>query len=167
MGYEALVGFNYWSLIAQICNLLLQVYLFKRFLFQPVKKILVKRQEEVDALQQSANEANEKAQLAQNSYETQLSQAREEAASLVKSATAAAQQRGDEIVRQAKAEAASIKEKASADIAQEKKKVLNEIKNDISGIAMEIAAKVVEKEIDDQDQQALIEQFIGKLGEEA
>jgi len=95
-----------------------------------------------------------------------LAQAREEAAGLLKTATATAQQRGDEIVRQAKAEAASIKEMASADIAQEKKKVLNQIKNDISGIAMEIASKVVEREVKPSDHEDLVEQFIERLGDQ-
>ena len=44
---------------------------------------------------------------------------------------------------------------------------MNEIKDDISNIAMEIATKVVQKELTGQDQTALIEEFIGKLGDDA
>lgn len=166
MGYEALVDFQYWTFIAQICNLLIQMYLFKRFLFQPVKKILAQRQQEVEGLQKSTAEANEQAQLARSQYEKSLTQAKEEAAGLVATATANAQRRSEDIVRQAKEEAASLRQKASSDIAQEKKKAMNDMKDDISQIAMELASKVVEREINAQDQQQLIEEFIGKLGEE-
>ena len=48
MNYQSLVEFQYWTVIGQICNLLLQMYLFKRFLFKPIKDILAKRQSEVD-----------------------------------------------------------------------------------------------------------------------
>ena len=167
MGYETLVDFQHWTFVAQICNLLIQAYLFKRFLFQPIKKILAKRQEEVDALQKSTMQANEEAQLARTEYESHLAQAKQEAAELVRTATAHAQKRSDAIVQEAKEEAAALKEKASAEIAQEKRKVMNEIKDDISDMAMEIASKVVEKELKPQDQEKLIEEFIGKLGEDA
>ena len=59
------------------------------------------------------------------------------------------------------------KEKAAADIEQEKKRALNEVKDTISGLAMEIASKVVEREINDKDHQALVDEFIEKIGESA
>lgn len=164
--YETLVSFSHWNFIAQILNLLIQVYLFKRFLFQPVQKILAQRQEEVDALEQSTSEANRKALAARDEYESHLSQAKQEAAELMRTSKQQAQRQGEAIVQQAKQEAASLRERASADIAREKKQAMNEIKDDISGIAVQIAEKVVEKELTPQDQTALIEEFIGKLGDE-
>ena len=47
MDYQSLVNFDYWTLIAQLCNFGIQLLLFKRFLFEPVKKILEKRQAEL------------------------------------------------------------------------------------------------------------------------
>ena len=85
----------------------------------------------------------------------------------MRTATATAQQRGEEIVRQAKQEAGHLKEKAEAEIAQERKKARNEVKNEISGIAMEIASKVVEREINEKDHRDLVEEFIEKMGEKA
>jgi len=58
-----------------------------------------------------------------------------------------------------------MRDKARADIAQERKKALNEIKNDISGIAIDIASKVTEREIDEKQHEALIEDFIQKMGD--
>ena len=36
MSFQSLVELAPWTTIAQICNLLLQMYLFKRFLFKPI-----------------------------------------------------------------------------------------------------------------------------------
>jgi F-type H+-transporting ATPase subunit b len=165
VGVQDLVDIAPWTIIAQICNLLLQVYLFKRFLFEPVKKIVQKRQDEVNEIYDSAAEADKQAKIAKDEYETMLASAKNEAADIVQSATLDAQQRSDEIVRVAKDEAATLKKKASADIERERRKALNEVKDDISGIALDIAEKVVEKEISAKDQQALIEDFIQKMGE--
>lgn len=165
MDHQSLVTVVPWTIIAQICNLFLQIYLFKRFLFKPVQAIMQKRQDEVNKIYDTANDAQASANEAKEKYEALLSSAKVEAAELVRSATATAQKRGDAIVREAKDEAASIREKANSDIAREKKKALNDIKNDISGIAMSIAEKVVEKEINEKDQEAIIASFIDNIGE--
>ena len=57
------------------------------------------------------------------------------------------------------------KQKAEADIAQERKKAVNEVKDEIGGIAMEIASKVVEREISEKDHKDLIDEFIKNVGE--
>ena len=166
MDVQSLVDIAPWTVIAQICNLLLQALLFKKFLFNPVRKIIKERQEQVNRVYDDAAEAEKSAKESKDSYEEMLSQAKTEASELVRNAAASAQHRSDEIVRQAQEEAAGMKEKAEADIAQEKKKALNEVKDEISGIAMEIASKVVEKEIDEKDHEALVEEFIDKIGED-
>lgn len=167
MDYQSLITVAPWTFIAQILNLLLQAYLFKRFLFQPVKKILAKRQQEINGLYTEAEEAKSAAELAKSDYEARLSTAAEAAEAVAQRTIQSAKQRSDAMVRSAQEEASAIKEKASRDIAQEKKKALNEVKDEISGIAMEIASRVVEKEIREQDHQALVEEFIEKIGEKA
>ena len=84
---------------------------------------------------------------------------------IVREATLRAQNREEEILRKASAEADAIRDKAIADIAQEKKKAVNDAKNEISGLAMAIAGKVVERELTDDDQSALIDRFIQDLGD--
>lgn len=167
VGVQDLVDIAPWTLIAQICNLLIQVILFKKFLFEPVRNIIQKRQDEVNQVYESAAAADEKAQLAKADYEKQLTTAKEQAVQIVTSAAAEAQQRSDQLVHEAKTEASALKAKASADIERERRKALNDAKDDISGIALDIAEKVVEKEINEKDQRALIEEFIQKMGEES
>ena len=58
-----------------------------------------------------------------------------------------------------------VKQKAEADIAQERKKAVNEVKDEIGGMAMEIASKVVEREIKEADHKDLIDEFIKNVGE--
>ena len=165
MDFQQLVTIAPWTLILQICNLLLQMYLFKRFLLKPVQKILAERQALTNADLDAAAAAREEAENAKVEYEQSLAGAKEEAAALVRTATQTAQNRSEQIILEAKEEAAAIRAKASSDIAQERKNAVNAIKNDISGIAVSIASKVVEKEIDEKDHEALIQDFIDQMGE--
>ena len=58
-------------------------------------------------------------------------------------------------------------DKANADIAMEKKKAVNDAKDEISEIALAIAEKVVGRELNAADQEALVDAFIRELGEQA
>ena len=65
---------------------------------------------------------------------------------------------------EARAQAAALKQKAEADIAQERKKAVNEVKDEIGGIAMEIASKVVEREISEKGPQGPDRRIYQKRG---
>lgn len=165
MEFQQLVAVMPWTIILQICNLLLTIWLFKKFLLKPVQKILQQRQEMVNADLDAAEAARVEAQTAQAEYARSLEGAREEAAALMRGAAQTAQTRSEQILNDAKQEAAAIRAKASEDIARDRKNAVNEIKNDISQIAVSIASKVVEKEISEKDHEKLIEEFIDKMGE--
>ena len=165
MGFQDLVAVMPWTIILQICNLLLQIWLFKRFLLKPVQNILKQRQELVNADLDAAEAAKIEAQQAKEDYTKSLEGAKEEAAELVRSAARTAQTRSEQIILDAKEEAAAIRAKASDDIARDRKNAINEIKNDISDIAVSIATKVVEKEISEKDHEKLIEDFIDRMGD--
>lgn len=165
MNFQQLVTVAPWTIILQILNLLLQMYLFKRFLLKPVQKILAQRQALANEDLDAAAAARAEAESAREEYEKHLTGAREEAASLVRSAAQTAQTRSEQIIMEAKEEAAAIRAKASNDIAQERKNAVNEIKDEISGIAVSIASKVVEKEISEADHEKLIQDFIDQMGE--
>ncbi len=165
MGFQQLVAVMPWTIILQIGNLLLTMWLFKKFLLKPVQKILQERQAQVDADLDAAQTARAEAEQAKEEYAASLDGAKEEAARLVRTATKNAQDRGEQIVLEAKQEAAAIRAKAAADIARDRKNAVNEIKGDISDMAVTIASKVVEKEISEKEHEKLIEEFIEKMGE--
>ena len=128
-------------------------------------KMIQDRQNEIDDMYAKADAAKTDAAKLRDTYQQQLSQAQSESDRIVKEATLRAQNREEEILRKAAADADAIRDKAIADIAQEKKKAVNDAKNEISGLAMAIAGKVVERELTQADQSALIDRFIQDLGD--
>ena len=165
MNTQPLVTLVPWTMIAQFLNLMIQLFLIKKFLFKPVNDILEKRRQLTDQAIREAREAKEEADGLKTQYESGIAKAREEAARIMQAAQREAQGRADDLVHEAQAKAAGIKAQAEADIAQERKKAINEVKNEIGGLAMDIAGKVVEKEIDEADHKRLIDDFIKNVGE--
>ncbi|MDD7673464.1 MAG: F0F1 ATP synthase subunit B [Oscillospiraceae bacterium] len=163
--FEAFLGVNPWTALFTLLNFLLVLYVGKRYLYGPVMKMIQDRQKEIDDMYAKADEAKSDAAKLRDTYQQQLSQAQSESDRIVRKATLRAQNREEEILRKASAEADAIRDKAIADIAQEKKKAVNDAKNEISGLAMAIAGKVVERELTDDDQSALIDRFIQDLGD--
>ena len=163
--YQSLVAVNPVTLIAQICNLFLQMYVVKKFFLNKVLAILDARREAADKEIVDAKNARAEAMNIKATYEENMRQAKAEANALLAHAQKTASARSEEIINQAHAQAVQIKEKASAEIAQEKKKAINDAKDEISGISMAIAEKVVERQINAADQMDLINKFIDDLGD--
>ena len=163
--YQELVTLVPWNFIAQILNLFLQMFLIKKFLFKPIREVLEKRKAKADAEISDATKAKEEALAMKAEYEQNMLEARDKANAILADATKTASAKSDEILKEASANAIAIKAKAEKDIEQEKRKAVNELKEEIGGMAMEIAGKVIEREINEEDHNKLINEFIEKVGE--
>ena len=161
--FESFIGINFWTAFFVLMNTLAIFFVAKKFLFVPVKNMIDSRQKEIDTMYDQAGAAKAEAEALQNEYKEKLAAAQQTSDRMVKEAVARGQSRQDEIISQANAEARAILDKAAADIAQEKKKAINDAKNEISALAMEIAEKVVGRELNDVDQSKLVDEFINEL----
>ena len=165
MQVQELVSFVPWTFIAQICNLFIQVYLIKRFLFKPVNAMLEKRKAMADAEIQDAAKAKDDAQAMKAEYEQNMRDAKDKAHEILSTAQKTAAAQSEEMIREAAQQAAAIKSKAESDIAREKVKAVNEIKDEIGSMAMEIAGKAIGRELHEEDHAKLINEFIANVGE--
>ena len=163
--YQSLVTVNPVTLIAQICNLFIQLLIVKIFFLDKIKAILDQRREAADKQITDAENAKAEALAIKQTYEQNMLQAKAKADELLQTAQRTANSRSEEIISQAQQQAAQIKSKAADDIAMEKKKALNEAKNEISDLAMAIAGKVVARELNAGDQADMIDRFIDELGD--
>ena len=163
--YQSLVAVNPVTLIAQICNLFITLFVFKKFFWNKVLDILDQRREAADKEITDAQNARQEAMTIKATYEENMRQSKAKADALLVSAQQTATLRGEEIIQDAQRAAVQIKQKAEADIAQEKKKAINDAKNEISEMALAIAGKVVGRELNAADQASLVDSFIDGLGE--
>ena len=169
MGIQTLdiVSANLWEILISLANLLILFLLFKKFLFKPVQNVMNQRQAQVDKIYDEAEQDRSAAADMKQEYETRLNTAREEADTLVRNAVQTAQRKSDQIVAEASSQASHLKQKAEEEIALEKKQMLLDVKSEISEMAVNIASKVVEREIQKKDHENFVDEFIRNVGEQS
>ncbi len=152
-------------MITQTCNLIILFLLLKKFLFKPVQDIMAKRENEIADMYNNAETSQKEADDMREEYTERLANAKEEASDIIKTATTKAQTRSEELVQEAQQNVQAIKQKAEQDIEREKKKAINEIKDEISVMAVDIAEKIVEREVKQDDHEDMINKFIDNVGD--
>lgn len=161
-----IISVNLWNTLLSLANLVIIFLILKKFLFKPVQKVMAERQNQVDKIYSDAGESLDAAREMKQEYERRLASARHEADSLIKTATRNAQRKSDQIVAEANSQASHVKQKAEAEIAQQKKQMLKDVRSEISELAVDIASKVVEREISQKDYDGFVDQFIQNVGEQ-
>lgn len=116
---------------------------------------------EIDAAERSNAEAKK---LVEEQREM-LKQSRVEAQELIERAKKQAVDQKDAIVAAAKEEAESIKASAVQEIQREKEQAIAALQEQVASLSVQIASKVIEKELKEEDQVKLIRDYIKEVGE--
>ncbi|MBK8968754.1 MAG: F0F1 ATP synthase subunit B [Saprospiraceae bacterium] len=142
-------GLLFWTTVI----FLLFWYLMSRFAFKPIAESLKKREMDIQEALDQAKLAREEMANLQAENEKLLAQAREERAAILKDA----KDSKDEIIAEAKERAnAEYKRKVESaiqDIENQKLAAMVELKNTAGKLAIEIAEKVIRKELADKTEQ--------------
>lgn len=165
MEVQQFISIAPWTIIFQILNLLLLMVLFKKYLFKPVTEILEKRQSEIEGHYQEAQQAETDAKAMKADYESKMAGARQEADRVIKTATESANAMSASIVEDARTQADQLKRRAQTEIDLERRRAFDEVKGELSGIALDIASQVIEREVNEKDHEAFINEFIKNVGE--
>lgn len=163
---QEFVSLTPWTMIFEVVNLLIVMLILKKFLFKPVNAVLEQRQAEIGGMYQKAEDAQKEAQALKQAYDERMSGARKEADELIVAAQDSARRRGDEIVEDARDEAVQLRRRAEEDIELQKGKALREARDELADMAVDIAGKVVEREVTREDHDRLVEEFIKSAGDE-
>jgi F-type H+-transporting ATPase subunit b len=161
-----IISVNIWQILISLANLLIMYLILKKFLFGPVQKLLATRKQQVEDLYSEAQQKLDGAETMRSQYEEKLASARDEADSIVRTAQQTAQRRSDAMVADAQQQASHLKQKAEAEIVQEKKQMLSGVRSEISDIAVEIASKIVGREVRKEDHESFVDDFIRNVGEQ-
>ena len=164
-GFESFVGVNPWTALFTFCNMLITFAVLKHFLFVPIKKMIDERQKEIDNMYAEADAAKQNASAMEAEYRRHLEDLEGERDEMMREAAARARRQEELIEADARRQADAIRAAGQARLAQERKKAVNELKNELGGMAVELAGKVVERELNEEDNKRLIDEFIQNVGE--
>lgn len=125
--------------------------------------MLEERREAIQGKMEAAEAQLAEAAKSKADYEASIADASGEAARIIDEAKAQAEQVRANLVEQAEAEAAAIRERARADAASEHDRTLSELRSEVGAMSVELASKIVGKELDASTHQALVDEYINNL----
>jgi F-type H+-transporting ATPase subunit b len=133
------------------------------FVWPKVSKGLDDRNAKIVGEIKAAEEARAAAKKAQSDFERQLASAREESAAMIKQARADAQRVADELKARNEQELAERVSRANADIEAARKAAVAELHAQSAALATDIAARILRRQVNDQDNQRLVQESLQEL----
>ena len=130
----------------------------------PLINALDKREEDIREALASAEKARQDAEKASSEYEDMMRKAQAEAQQIVSEGKAAGERVKNDIQSAANDKADEIIEKAKAQIDAERRKAIQEIKSSVVDLSIDAAAKVIERNLDSDDNRKLVDQALEGIG---
>lgn len=159
-------GFRAGDMFFALASFLILLYLLKRFAWGPLMNKMEERENHIANEIDTAEKNRIDAEKASTEANEQLKATRQEAMTIIEEAKKAGQQQEKTIIEAAHEAAARMKKSAEEDIAREKEKAIEALQAQVATLSVQIATKVIEKEINAQDQEQLINDYIKQVGEE-
>ncbi len=156
-----------WTLVFNLINFAILLYLLKRFLLKPAVEYLDKRRELISSRMASARESEEEATALVEERSRELASARERSTQIVESAEARSAEMIDQAKGMAKAEADRIVADARARLEQERDQMIRDLKSAYAEIAVLGAQRVLDREVKVEDHRRLLDQLVAEIDEEA
>ena len=160
-----IINVNIWLILISLCNLVILFLILKKFLFKPVKKVMAQRQAEYDAKFAEADDKLKEAEAVKAALDEKFSHADEEADLIIKEAKDNAARRGDAIVNEAKEKAGYIVKNAEDEADLRRRKAEESIRDEIADVSVEIAEKLIGREVSAEDHRRFLDEFIDNIGD--
>ncbi len=157
-----MVNFNA-TLIAQILNFLILVFVLAKFAYKPVVRIMDERKNKIAGDLEAAEKAKDEAEAVKAEYAAKLANARQEAQAIIDNARKTAQAAHDKIVAETKAEQDQIIATAKEAIALEKKKAMDDIRVQVISLSMIAAGKIVEQKLGSEEDKKLAGEIVDSI----
>lgn len=135
-------------------------FVLAKFGFPAIKKSMDARADRIRADLDGAEAAKVEAVSILDQYQRQLTDAKTEASRIIEAARQDADKIRQDLQRQADAEVAGIRQRATDDINAQAERVKAGLRAEMAQLSIELAEKVVERNLDRDTNLALIESFI-------
>jgi F-type H+-transporting ATPase subunit b len=129
-----------------------------------IKKAIADREARIRADLERAESAKTEAETSLVEYQQQLAEARNEAGTIIEEARLAADQVRKDLIARAEADATELRGRAQDDIRLATERALADLQGRVAELSIELAEKVVERNLDHDTQIALIESYINQVG---
>ncbi|WP_051045205.1 F0F1 ATP synthase subunit B [Halalkalibacterium ligniniphilum] len=161
-----LFDINWGSIIYQLVAFLTLLALLNKFALKPLMGVMQKREEMINEQIDSAEKDRKAAQQYLEEQRKEVEKARQEAQEIIQNAKKLSEQQGQDIIKAARDEAERLKDAALAEIGREKEQAVASLREQVASLSVLIATKVIEKELDEKEQEKFIQEYLKEVGEE-
>jgi F-type H+-transporting ATPase subunit b len=152
------IGLVFWNTIA----FLILLVVLGKFAWKPMLKAIAERESGIEEALLRADKMKAEIAAMQNENEALLAKAREERAGMIKDAKDTADKMVTDAKDKAKQEYERIISDAQLAITQQKNAALTEVKNQVGSLVVEVAEKILRKELSNKAEQ---ESYIKQIAE--
>lgn len=151
------IGIVFWTTIA----FLILLFLLRKFAWKPILTTVNQREQKISESLAAAEKAREEMEKLTATNEQLLQEAREERSKILAEAKQIKDKMINDAKDQAKAEADKIAEVNRQEIENQKNAAIAELKDAAANLSLEIAEKVIRKELkEDKAQQAYVKELL-------
>ena len=148
-----------WTLITFVVLLVL----LAKFAFKPIAEALDRRGQMIKAQLDDAQKSRAEAKKLMDDYQKQIAEARAEAGKVIEEARQLGEKVRKDVVDKANSEASAIVSRSQEEIIRQKEKGIQEMKDTIAGLSVQIAGRIIEKEVNAATHKQLIDGLITDL----
>lgn len=157
---------NVWAFLVQFLALVVLIIVFFIVGYKPVRNIIRKRQDHIESQIHEAENRNQMSLQKLSEADATLLESKKEAIKIIDDAKEDALKQKDKIIKQANVEVSEIKDKAQKDIVRDKERAQEEIKRTIINVALDASKQILNREINEADNEKLVDEFINQLNED-
>lgn len=161
------MSFVWTSTVITIIAFGLLYLLLNRYAFGPLFNIMEQRRKLIAEQIGTAEASRKMAEQQMEEQKQALQQARREAQEIIEQARVTSTRTADEIVQAAKSESNRLKEEAVRDIENEKNKAISALRTQVGSLSVQIASKIIEKQVDEKAQEQLVDQYLSQVGKQS
>ena len=153
------------NLLWNVVNVLVLYVLLRKFLFKPIQNVLDQRQKLVDANLADSRDAKAKAQAALTAAEDKLHNVDAEAATRRQASEQQAEKEKEQLLADAQRQADAIVAQGKAAAEAERASKLRQADAQIADLTRTLCAKVLERNLTEQDDARMLDDLLQKAGE--
>ncbi|MBD3167925.1 MAG: F0F1 ATP synthase subunit B [candidate division Zixibacteria bacterium] len=154
---------NWLTLIAQIINFIILVFLLKHFLYDRVVNAMDERERKISSRFEDADKEKNEAEKMKSEYEEKSSKIEKKREDILSKARKEAEEKRKELIKEARGEVDEMKKEWEGAFDKERERLMNEIRETIGRQVYAVSRKVLFDLGDQQLEKQMLDAFLGRI----
>lgn len=157
------LGINGYTLLAQIVNFLILLFVLRKFLYNPLLKFMEKRKYIIEEGLENAKKAESELEKIHKVKQNTINQAEKEADIIIERSKKSAIEKGNIILKEAVTKSENLLDEAKKIAEEEKKEAMQKLKQELGNLAIFAAEHILKKKMNKEENEKFTEEELSKI----